>query len=272
MATTRLGRSIPGTGALDDEAIRVTLNAFGRGAALVPDAQIAAVATSAVRDAKNGSAFIEAAAKIIGTTVEMVDGYEEGRLTFLGAARHPESGTPVVVIDVGGGSTEVSVGRPGTQPEVTSLQAGCVRLTETTLKGDFNSGDLATARRELEAVIMALVALPEESSVTAVGGTATTLAAFDRKLATYAPGLVEGHLLSVDRIEEISEQLAALPGSERKSHPLLPPDRGEVVVAGATVLAAALRQMGQSGCVVSERGILEGLIQDKFGVMIFDNG
>ena len=214
-----------------------------------------AVATSAVRDAENGEAFLGEIEWSYGFTTRLLSGEEEARLTFagVGAGRALEPGT--LVIDVGGGSTELVLdGSP-----LASVDAGCVRQTELFLASDPPSPDelerCARAVREL------LAAVPDgEPAQRAIGvaGTVTTLAALDLGLAEYDPERVHGHVVSRSGLERQLARLAALPLAERREVPALEPERAPVIVAGLVVLLEALDRFGLDVVEASERDLLHG--------------
>ena len=214
-----------------------------------------AVATSAVRDAENGEAFLGEIEWSYGFTTRLLSGEEEARLTFagVGAGRALEPGT--LVIDVGGGSTELVLdGSP-----LASVDAGCVRQTELFLASDPPSPDelerCARAVREL------LAAVPDgEPARRAIGvaGTVTTLAALDLGLAEYDPERVHGHVVTRSGLERQLARLAALPLAERREVPALEPGRAPVIVAGLVVLREALDRFGLDAVEASERDLLHG--------------
>ena len=214
-----------------------------------------AVATSAVRDAENGEAFLGEIEWSYGFTTRLLSGEEEARLTFagVGAGRALEPGT--LVIDVGGGSTELVLdGSP-----LASVDAGCVRQTELFLASDPPSPDelerCARAVREL------LAAVPDgEPARRAIGvaGTVTTLAALDLGLAEYDPERVHGHVVTRSGLERQLARLAALPLAERREVPALEPERAPVIVAGLVVLREALDRFGLAALEASERDLLHG--------------
>ena len=214
-----------------------------------------AVATSAVRDAENGEAFLGEIEWSYGFTTRLLSGEEEARLTFagVGAGRALEPGT--LVIDVGGGSTELVLdGSP-----LASVDAGCVRQTELFLASDPPSPDelerCARAVRELLAAVQD--GEPAQRAI-GVAGTVTTLAALDLGLAEYDPERVHGHVVTRSGLERQLARLAALPLAERREVPALEPERAPVIVAGLVVLREALDRFGLAALEASERDLLHG--------------
>jgi exopolyphosphatase / guanosine-5'-triphosphate,3'-diphosphate pyrophosphatase len=211
-----------------------------------------AVATSAVRDAENGEAFLGELEWSYGFTTRLLTGEEEAELTLRGVGK---TGDDVVVIDIGGGSTEL-VGARGR----VSTELGSVRLTERFLASDPPTEDeldvLAVAARS------ALTEqVPEELRARhgiGVAGTITSLAALDLGLVDYDPERVHGHRLGDAGVKVQLERLAVLPLAERRSVPGLEPERAPVIVAGAVILREVMRHFGLSAIEVSEHDILHG--------------
>jgi exopolyphosphatase/guanosine-5'-triphosphate,3'-diphosphate pyrophosphatase len=259
---TRLGQGVDRSARLADDAIGRTL-AVVRRYREVADAAGAtrrlATATSAVRDAGNGRDFLHRIEAETGFQTRLLPGAEEARLTRLGvlAGRPPQSGR-VAIVDVGGGSTEISVG-PGL---AVSLDAGCVRATERWLAEDAVAPELE--RRAVEALRRLFADgvpdawLPVDRGI-AVAGTATTLAALDLGLPAYDAARIHGHVLTRAAIAEQRARLAPLTAAERRAIGPIEPGRAPVIVGGSLVLEAALDRLGLPAVDVSERDILHGI-------------
>jgi exopolyphosphatase/guanosine-5'-triphosphate,3'-diphosphate pyrophosphatase len=211
-----------------------------------------AVATSAVRDAENGEAFLGELEWSYGFTTRLLSGDEEAELTLRGVGR---TGDATVVVDIGGGSTELIGG--GTN---ISTDLGSVRLTERFLPSDPPTEDELDA---LAAAVRSVLAEQVPERLTArrgvgVAGTITSLAALDLGLVDYDPERVHGHLLGDAAVKEQLERLAALPLAERRRVPGLEPERAPVIVAGAVILREVMRHFGLRAIEASERDILHG--------------
>jgi exopolyphosphatase/guanosine-5'-triphosphate,3'-diphosphate pyrophosphatase len=207
-----------------------------------------AVGTSAIRDAENGEAFLGEIEWSYGFTTRLLSGEEEGRLTRRGVAGGRELEPGTLVLDVGGGSTELIADRSRT-----SLDLGAVRLTERYLHSD------PPTREELDSAAAEIrETLPDLDPTRAVGvaGTVTTLAALE--LGEYDPERVHGHWISRDALEAELERLASLPLAERRELPGLEPKRAPVIVAGALIVREVLDRYGLDGLEASERDILHG--------------
>jgi len=272
---TRLGRGVDRTGRLDPAAIAETVAVIARYAAEARSlgaTRIAAVATSAARDAGNGAEFFEAARAAAGLVPEVIAGGEEARLVHLSAWR--DFGAPgrrLAVLDVGGGSSEVTWGGGPVPDGRRSFQMGAVRLTERVSPGDPPSGD--ELRRMREAAHQALGEMKEirasgalsGARLVAVAGTVTTLAAVALALPEYDAARVHGSALSLDGLRALLGRLAALPTEERARLPGMEPKRADVIVAGAVLVVAALELGGFDALTVSDRGVRWGLLHDRFG-------
>jgi len=278
---TRLGQGVDATGRLADEAmerVRVTLAGYREAMDRLGVENVTAVATSAMRDAENGPAFREELAARFGIHARTISGDEEARLTFLGAtsdrrgagvsaetprARVGGTDGTLVVIDIGGGSTEFVVGRAGGEPDFhVSTQLGSVRQTERHLASDPpEHTELGALAAEARAIIEDSV--PSETRraaarVVAVAGTATTVAAIDQELDHYDAERVHGYEVPLATLERIQSMLAALPVVERREVVGLHPDRAPTIVAGVTILLESVRAFGLGGFTASEADILHG--------------
>jgi exopolyphosphatase / guanosine-5'-triphosphate,3'-diphosphate pyrophosphatase len=265
---TRLGQDVDSTGRLADEAVERVFEVLGSYRELIDRygaKAVVALATSAVRDSENGDAFREALKERFGLDARTISGDEEARLTFLGAtSARSESEEPTLVIDIGGGSTELVVGRPRNQPDFhVSTQAGSVRQTERHLTDDPPRPEqVEQLRREVRGIVEEAVPAEVREGVThgvAVAGTATQLAAVDLGLDREAHGEhVHGHILEREAVHGMLERLASLPLEERRRVSGLDPDRAPTIVAGAAILAEAIEAFGLGRVETSETDILHG--------------
>ena len=264
---TRLGQGVDATGRLADEAmdrVRAALTQYRERLDAQRTERDVAVLTSAVRDAANGPAFVDEVASRFGLRAQVLAGDEEARLTFLGATseRDPDDPTAVVVIDIGGGSTELVEGHGRRMDFHVSTQAGVVRQTERHIKSDPpRHEELEALADDVRAVYAAAVPDDVRAAVDraiAVAGTATSLAAIDLELDPYDPERVHGHTLMRGRIEELLARLAQMPLAERRKVTGLHPDRAPTIVAGCVLLIEALRLFGLQSVEISEHDILRG--------------
>jgi exopolyphosphatase / guanosine-5'-triphosphate,3'-diphosphate pyrophosphatase len=264
---TRLGQGVDATGRLADEAmdrVRAALAQYRERLDAHGTERDVAVLTSAVRDASNGAAFVAEVRERFGLDAQPLPGAEEARLTFLGATseRDPQDPTEVVVIDIGGGSTELGTGRRGEMDFFVSTQAGVVRHTERHLHADPpGPEELQALAEDVRAVYAEAVPpatrAPVEHAI-AVAGTATSLAAIDLELDPYDPRRVHGHHLTLGRVEELLARLAQMELAERREVIGLHPDRAPTIVAGCVLLIEALRTFDLERVEISEHDILRG--------------
>ena len=264
---TRLGEGVDSTGELATAAMERVFGTVEAYRALIDEhgaQKVVGVATSAVRDAKNGEEFRTELANRFGIEVRTITGDEEARLSFFGATSdRPAGGDALLVLDIGGGSTEFVVGKPGTDPTFhASTSAGSVRQTERHLTDDPPTDEqLAAVAGEVAAMIEAEV--PREvrqdaAAGIAVAGTATQIAAVDQRLEEYDPERVHGYRLDRYAVEEILAHLASLPLAERRKIVGLNPARAPTIVAGALILAEAMRAFDFDWIETSEADILHG--------------
>jgi exopolyphosphatase/guanosine-5'-triphosphate,3'-diphosphate pyrophosphatase len=250
---TRLGQGVDASGRLADEAMDRVAEAIASYREVIDRVgaeKIVAVATSAMRDAANGPDFRDYLEKRFGVDARTISGDEEARLTFLGATAGRNDDRDTVVIDIGGGSTEYVVGRPGADPGFhTSTQMGSVRHTERFLHSDPPEQDeLQALAEDVRATVPELKA---EHAI-AVAGTATSLAAID------GAEEIHGYRLNLGACERITAMLAGMPLEDRKGVKGLHPDRAPTIVAGAVILTESVRTLGLDEVEISDRDILHG--------------
>jgi exopolyphosphatase/guanosine-5'-triphosphate,3'-diphosphate pyrophosphatase len=266
---TRLGEGVDATGRLGEAPMQRVFDVLDGYAEAIErhGASVrTAVMTSAVRDAANGAEFAAAVRDRYGLEAVTLSGDEEARLTYLGATAARGDGDPLVVIDIGGGSTELVVGASGAVDFHTSTQIGVVRHSERHLHSDPPAAEeLDSLARDARAAFDA--AVPEEvrgrpTGGVGVGGTATQLASIDLVLAEHDGDRVEGHAMTRERLGELRDRLAALPLAERREVRGLDPARAPTIVAGVVILLEATGAFALDAVEVSERDILWGVALD----------
>jgi exopolyphosphatase / guanosine-5'-triphosphate,3'-diphosphate pyrophosphatase len=269
---TRLGRGVDTSRQLATEAIEDVVSAVGEYIKLYeplePDV-VLALATSAVRDAENSGAFIAELRERFALNARILTGEEEARLTYVGAVagRAPSDGT--LVIDIGGGSTEIVVGSGREMAFHTSLQLGTVRHTERHIRNDPPTAQELEAlaediRKQLFAELAAADFFEIHTGI-AVAGTPTSLAAIDQELDPYDPERVHGYVLSLDAIQHMYSMLSGKSLEERLKVPGLHPGRAPTIVAGVVILIQAMRAFGLQEIEVSEHDILYGAALEAAG-------
>lgn len=272
---TRLGRGVDRTHRLAEQGMEDTLEIlaeFAAEARAVGAREIAVSATSAARDAQNGADFFRAAQERAGVEVEVISGDREAQLTFLAVAHDFAGAEPdrsLVVIDIGGGSTELVYGAPQPEPGTIfyrrSFDVGSVRLTERFIRSD------PVQDTEREKVIqhlhekLNLPRPPDRFRVVGVAGTVTTLYALLHQIEPYDAARVHGGTIALPELQALSRKLCSTPLAERKRLPGLQPKRADVICAGALILEVALLRLGAGACLVSDRGLRWGLMLERFG-------
>jgi exopolyphosphatase / guanosine-5'-triphosphate,3'-diphosphate pyrophosphatase len=242
---TSLGQGVDATGRLAQDAMdRVTeaIAVYREVIDRLGAERVVALATSAMRDAENGPAFRDFLKERFGIEARTISGDEEARLTFLGATGGRNDDRETLVIDIGGGSTEYVVGRPGHEPNFhVSTQMGSVRFTE-------RYADL----EEMAAAVSETVPDVSVEQGIAVAGTATSLAAID------GAEEVHGYRLSLATCERLVAMLAGMSLEERRRVRGLHPDRAPTIVAGAVILTESIRVLGLAEIEVSVADLLHG--------------
>ena len=266
MRVVRLGQGVDRTGELAPEALertRLALDDYAVTCRALGVERTRMVATSATRDARNRSDFSEMVLAALGVAAEVVTGQEEAALSFDGATRDldPAEG-PFLVMEVGGGSTELVLGT-GSVVAASSVDVGCVRLTERHFADDPPTpAQVAAAEADIDA---ALDLVRQDVSVsrtrTAIGlaGSVTTVAALALGLQGYDAGRIHLSRIAAVDIAAVSQRLLTMTRSERASLPVMHPGRVDVIAAGALVLAVLVDRLGLSEVLVSEADILDGI-------------
>jgi len=260
---TRLGRGVDLSGHLASEAIEDVCGAIGSYVGIVEELEaetVDAIATSAVRDADNGSAFVAELRERFALSARVLDGEEEARSTYLGATSEAPPDEPTLVVDIGGGSTELVVGQGSDVSFHDSLQAGVVRHSERHISSDPpTAGELEALATDVRGLIESSVGAGVHATQgIAVAGTPTSLAAVEIGLEPYDPSRVHGHVLALPSIQRMLSQLASAPLAERIEIPGLHPDRAPTIVAGVVILVEVMRAFELEEIAVSEHDILYG--------------
>ena len=284
---TRIGEGMQELGnRLREDAMLRTLDALAQLAEAARAHKvraIAAVGTAALRDAENRDDFLRRARERCGFDIEVIPGEEEARLSYLAVRRDPQwrDVTHLRVIDIGGGSTEVIQGLPGTDTVASriSVNYGAVKLTETFLKSDPPTiSQLEQANRIVQEAFERIpihAPVPNAPDVgsfdtareiytlVGVGGTVTNLGAIDQGGRGGVDPL-HGHLLSAERLGSHIDRLAASTVEQRKTIPGLDPRRADIILGGAILLAQALARLNEPSVAISTRGLRWGLLYDRF--------
>ena len=278
----RLGQGLDRTGRLSDEALARAFTAVEEYAGLIAARDIDAkrirfVATSASRDARNGEVFFRGVRERLGVDPEVVSGTEEAALAYEGAVRHlrVEVARPVLVVDIGGGSTELILGSRGVdagavaadaahhdEPAASySMDVGSVRLHERHLHADPPTPDeVAATVADIDAALDACTVSPSEAaSVLGVAGTACTIAAGVLDLPSYDKDRIDQARVPVPGVHAFVERLVAMTVAERRALPYMHPGRADVIDAGGLILSRVLARTGVEVLVASTSDLLHGI-------------
>jgi exopolyphosphatase/guanosine-5'-triphosphate,3'-diphosphate pyrophosphatase len=271
-AVTRLGRDTDRTKRISKQSMNRTLRAVKkfRDVALRHGAEkIWATGTSALREAVNREEFTSRAKNETGLTIEIVSGKTEAVLTFKGALQDLEVDSPTIaLIDIGGGSTEVSLVINGRLRKSTSLNLGSVRLTEQFFPQNIINPDrIGNLEDFLEVNWNSLKNWKFENSVlVGTAGTITTLAALDLKLNSYHYEKIHGHILTLAKIRHLYQKLSSMNLPLRRKLLKIEPKRADVIVAGCSILLSFMPFFKFDRIVVSDRSLRWGLIRHKLGL------
>jgi exopolyphosphatase / guanosine-5'-triphosphate,3'-diphosphate pyrophosphatase len=272
VAITRLGRGVDQRRSLDPDAMARTLAQLTEYRRVMDGHGVTAaraVATSAARDARNRDEFFDRATEVLGFRPELLSGADEGRLAFAGATSGLRSDhwtdrpdAPWLVIDIGGGSTELMLGTDHPE-QVISLDVGAVRLTEAELHGDPPraeelSNAIGSVEDLLDDVVRQTPELLQSPRLVGIAGTITTVAAVEIGLASFEPSVLHGFVLTRHAAEDVFRTLATEPLADRIHNPGLPRERADVIVGGCCVLVAILRRLRADSLVVSAHNLLDG--------------
>lgn len=271
IVTTRLGYGVDRTGKLDDAALARTLTVLEQfrtdwlNAGVTDTVRI--IATSAVRDATDRDRFFAGVEQVTGHVAEVISGSEEAALAFYGAVNGVGFTDACVVVDIGGGSTELVLGDANQQVIAsTSLQLGCVRITERNFTSDPVTADqIAAAKADIARALgggEAVFHAAKQRGVSAligVAGTVTTMGALHLQLPDYDEDAIHGAHIPSAALGRLAGKLVAMSSAERRALGPVQSGREDVLHAGALILAAVVDALGSDGVIVSERDSLDGV-------------
>ncbi|AKL93638.1 bifunctional 3-dehydroquinate synthase/phosphatase AroB [Clostridium aceticum] len=266
--TTRIGQAVDQEGLITKEGMERNLQAFEdfvKKARAYQAEKIFAIATSAVRDAKNGRDFVQAAFDKTGITIEILTGKQEAEMGYRGVLMGLEYlDQETLVIDIGGGSTEFILGQGINLQELISENVGAVRMTERVGEGE-------ALEEAIQKEIQAAIERFKRKKITqliGIGGTITTLAALHQELDPYDMEKVHNYSLCIEDIDTIKEKLAVLTIEERRKLKGIHPKRADIIVAGVTILQVIMKSLTIPSIIVSEYDNLEGLVHEKLQLTI----
>jgi len=267
---TRLGKGVAASGRLEDSAIAATVQQLAIYASLLKQHNVETfrvTATEACRRASNANTFLDQAEATLGKRPEIISGEAEGKLAFSGALSKldPHDGT-TIVIDIGGGSTEIMIGTGNSLQHVSSFPVGAVVLTETELHRDpprpeelTNAIGLVTDF--MDDLVREFPQVLNATRVVGVAGTIVTIAAIELGIARFDPVALHDMTLTREAAEDVFRTLATESLIDRKSNPGLPPERADVIVGGCCALVGIMRRLRIPSITVSVHNLLDGVVQ-----------
>jgi exopolyphosphatase/guanosine-5'-triphosphate,3'-diphosphate pyrophosphatase len=267
MRIVRLGEGVDRTGVLSGVALERTRVALVEYAGLIAEhgaESVRMVATSATRDAANRDEFTAMVEAVLGISPEVISGIEEAGLSFLGAASAvADRLQPLLVADIGGGSTELVMGESPENLTSYSMDIGCVRMTERHLHDDPPTAtQVSAARADVQAALAVAsqhVPITEAAMFIGVAGTVTTMSAIALGLSQYEPDVIHGSRMSATVVDELTDRLLSMSRAQRAALPVMHPGRVDVIGGGALILQELMRANGCAEVVVSEHDILDGI-------------
>ncbi|MBA3397650.1 MAG: hypothetical protein H0T89_33815 [Deltaproteobacteria bacterium] len=264
----RLGQGLDATGRLADEAIARSLEICREYRKVLDEHGVASptvIATQATREATNAAAFVTEAEAILNAKFEVIAGTREAELAFTAVSHTLKelAGTSYIVVDVGGGSTELIVTDGKRVVSAVSVPIGAVRLTERHLKHDPPTADEIRALTEDIDRTLAPLELPAGAVVVGTAGTATTMAAVHLGLTAYDPAAVTGLRLAPELVDAQLAKLLAASVAERRKLPGLEPQRADVIAGGVAIFARILRRVRAPVLITCDRGIRWGVAYER---------
>jgi exopolyphosphatase / guanosine-5'-triphosphate,3'-diphosphate pyrophosphatase len=263
---TRLGRGVDASGHLDPESAARTLDTiaeFANKARALGVENIVGAATAALRDAADGSDFLVTVKQRTGVTLEIISGQAEAQLSYLSTRKGLgiSPAEKLLIVDIGGGSTELIEAEPDHALEVVSLQLGSVRLTERIIHHDPPlANEAEMVRAVVDRSLRELGWNYRPAEMVGIAGTVTTLCAIALGLERYSPESVHGYRLAAAEILRLIELLGSMPLERRKQLPGMEPGRADVLFAGAVILERVMNYFGCGEVTVSDQGVRWGLM------------
>ena len=267
---TRLGKGVAAAGMLDDDAIAATVEQLAIYASLLKQHNVETfrvTATEACRRASNAHIFLDQAETLLGKRPEIISGIVEGQLAYRGALSklEPHNGTTIVV-DIGGGSTEVMIGIGNELQHTVSFPFGAVVLTETELhrnppRPEELTNAIGFVTDFMDDLVREQPQVLEATRVVGVAGTIVTIAAVELGIARFDPVALHGMTLTREAAEDVFRTLATESLIDRKSNPGLPAERADVIVGGCCALVGIMRRLRLPSITVSVHNLLDGVVQ-----------
>lgn len=270
--TTRIGQGVDENGYITDEAMERNITALYEFSQMCKEKgceKVRCMGTSALRDAVNRDVFIEKAREKSGIKVEVIAGEKEAELGFRGVLMGASAEGNLLILDIGGGSTEFIFGNNDGIIKSVSIDIGALRLTEK-FRGFEKDAELYSEMinfiKEKTNDIMEYLRECEISTVCGIGGTITSMSAINQKLEVYSMEKVHQSVITAEDADDISEMLRHSTEEDRKSMKGLQPKRADIITAGAVILDTIIKSLDIDRVVVSEYDNLEGLVSEMIYV------
>lgn len=263
--TTRIGQGVDENGFITEEAMERNINALKEYHDKCLDygcEKIYCMGTSALRDSKNRSEFIKRAKEEAGIDVNVVDGEIEAKLGFFGVTNGIDKEGDILVIDIGGGSTEFIFGNKEGIERNVSINIGALRLTEKYLSEGYSDSAFSDMRKFINEQIKDIVAYLNEKEigcVCGIGGTITSLSAVNQNLEVYSMEKVHGSVITREEVQKMMDKFVSCSDEERKHINGLQPKRADIIAAGTEILICIMDNLSKKEVVVSEYDNLEGI-------------
>lgn len=266
---TRLGQGVGKTGRLNPEAVERTFQTLEKYRQIIDRYEVQSViigGTSAMRDAQNGAEFIDRVKSELGWDIRILTGNDEAKLTFLATQKEfSDLDNELLVVDIGGGSTEFIAGNRTDLQFMKSLDVGTVRFTEQYIENDPpNSDEIRKAREairhHLKSDLQELQIESENSALIGVAGTVTTLLAVEKEMSEYIPEEIHRQPITRKQIDDLLKKFCSIPFEERQHLPGLQPKRADVIIMGTIILQEIMDQFGYDRLLINDRGVRYGLI------------
>ncbi len=266
----RLGQGVDRNENLNLEAIGRTLRAIREQVKIAEDLGVEKIlisGTSAVRDAANRETLVSEIKNNFGITMQILSGDEEAELTYFGALSNKNLQGDILLVDIGGGSTEFIFGTQQKIKHAFSLNIGSVRLTERFIRNDpITDTEYKSIRRAVKEQLSSLKSL-DAGQLMGIAGTITTMAAMHLQMDTYDSAKVDNSLLTISQAEKIVSDLKKETLSQRRKFLGLKPERADVILAGALILLEVMQHFKFNETLVSDRGVRFGLILQELGMI-----
>lgn len=267
---TRLGKNLNKTGMLSEDSTLKSLEVLKKYRKICDEtgvSEIASVGTMALRTAKNSNEFIQKVYTETGINIEIINGEEEAKLSYLAVRAGIGIINETIIFDVGGGSAEFIYCDENGIKNRFSINTGAVRFTEDFLKSDpVKPDELQSAGELISKEISVLISGRSIKSLIGSGGTVTNLTAVKYKMKKYNPDVVQGTVITLDELQTLISEFSGKTIEERKKIPGLEPKRADIILAGALIIKSILMHSGMNSFTVSDYGVRHGLMFDRFGI------